>query len=115
MPRLHSIIWVVTAGLAQKPTVKCVELFAGVARIKGSFNGHGLPAVALDISQRPRKENLLTCAGWLNAVAAVLRLEPGGLFWCGTPCSTWAACLALRRVCLQHMSCMLGEMRHGLR
>ena len=82
LPRLHSIIWVVTAGLAQKATVKCVELFAGVASIKGSFNGHGLPAAALDISRRPRKGGSMQWPqsyGWnLGGSSGAARPAPPG-------------------------------------
>lgn len=91
-------------GLVPKGKVWCVELFAGVARIKGAFTAHGWGAVALDITRRPRKDNLLTCVGWLSAVVAVLRLEPGGLLWCGTPCSTWVANLAVALPLVPSMS-----------
>jgi hypothetical protein len=97
--RLHSVAWVHKKGLDQGPRLQCVELFAGVARITQAFKDAGFPAQELEISRRPVSDNLLTCAGWFRAISMVVRVDPGGLVWCGTPCSSWArgvACQGLQ-------------------
>ena len=65
-----------------------VEGFAGSARIAGAALQKGLRAVALD-REFAGHMDILTDAGWLVWLTALLRLRRGGLLWLAPQCSTW--------------------------
>ena len=75
-----------------------VELWCGVGSIVRAAKEAGLAAEGFDLQRVPGETDLqsgalcedITCkAGFLRALALVLRVRPGGLVWMAPDCSSW--------------------------
>ena len=65
-----------------------VELFSGSETLTKASRHAGWRTAPFDILRNPR-EDLTTEAGFLIALALVMRLRKGGLLWMGVKCSSW--------------------------
>ena len=65
-----------------------VELFAGEAAVSRGMRGFGYRGWTMDL-RISLDHDLLSPAGFLQLLACLARLRPGGVFWAAPPCSTW--------------------------
>ena len=88
------------AAVALSPVhrpLSVVELWAGVGAVANAAASQGLPSKAMDIERvpgmtdgnGPESENILSRAGFMNSLKAVLAIQPGGLLWMAPVCSSW--------------------------
>ncbi len=81
--------WMDEAPGAEQLPLDCVEVFAGAQAITQAVLQFQGTAFAMDLNMGPTCD-VLTPAGLIRLLFAVLRLRPGGLLWGAPPCSTWA-------------------------
>jgi len=75
----------------------CVEFFCGIGVVWGAFFADGLAACGFDVNRLrgvtdvagPGSEDITTEAGFLNAVALVLRIQVGGLATFAPMCGSY--------------------------
>jgi hypothetical protein len=65
-----------------------VELFAGEAAVSYGMRALGYRGWTMDL-RISLDHDLLSAAGFLQLLACLARLRPGGVFWSAPPCSTW--------------------------
>ena len=65
-----------------------VELFAGEAAVSYGMRALGYRGWTMDL-RISLDHDLLSAAGFLQLLACLARLRPGGVFWAAPPCSTW--------------------------
>jgi hypothetical protein len=65
-----------------------VELFAGEAAVSHGMRAFGFRGWSMDL-RISLDHDLLSPAGFLQLLACLARLRPGGVFWAAPPCSTW--------------------------
>ena len=65
-----------------------VELFAGEAAVSRGMRGFGYRGWTMDL-RISLDHDLLSPAGFLQLLACLAQLRPGGVFWAAPPCSTW--------------------------
>ena len=64
------------------PWLDVVEAFSGVAAITRGARMNGMRAVTYELCQDYRYENILEDSGFLTLLILLLRVRPGGGFWC---------------------------------
>ncbi len=65
-----------------------VELFAWEAAVSYGMRALGYRGWTMDL-RISLDHDLLSAAGFLQLLACLARLRPGGVFWAAPPCSTW--------------------------
>ena len=65
-----------------------VELFAGEAAVSKGMRAFGYCGYTMDL-RISLDHDLLSPAGFVQLLANLSRLRPGGVFWAAPPCSTW--------------------------
>ena len=85
----HMLLFYMKQGVQTSKDIDCIDFFAGVGRIKDSFQKKGYAAVAYEINNDSQTQDFLSVEGWITAFTWVLRLTEEGMTHWGTVCSTW--------------------------
>ena len=81
---------VLSAGIVDNQSaLHCVEFFAGQGAVSRALQDRGWATAQFERDGDPLTQDMLTIAGFVNAIALILRLQPGGLVWFGIVCSSW--------------------------
>ena len=105
----------VIANAVEAPSVLCVEYFAGVGAIAQGFVDAGFAALTydkfhLEPDDADAQQDLNNRSGWMTALCCVMNLDPGGLCWLGTVCSSWV--VVSRGSTGRSPAFVLGDQRH---
>lgn len=81
---------VLCAGIVDNQSaLQCVEFFAGQGAVSLALQDRGWATAQFERDGGPSTQDMLTIDGFVNAIALILRLQPGGLVWFGIVCSSW--------------------------
>ena len=101
------------ANSVEAPRVMCIEYFAGVGMIAQGFIDQGFAALTYDNFHKGTlsdpTQDLNSNEGFIAALCWLLHMEPGGLVWLGTVCSSWI--LMAMGSTGRSISCVLGSQR----
>ena len=78
------------ASFGSREDLRCIDGFAGAARIFSAFSAAGLPSAAYDLDNDPVLQNILSAPGFITLVQWCRRLKAFESFssW-GVLCSSW--------------------------
>ena len=105
----------VIANAVEAPSVLCVKYFAGVGAIAQGFVDAGFAALTYDKfhlgpADEDAQQDLNDRSGWMTALCWIMNLDPGGLCWLGTVCSSWV--VVSRGSTGRSPAFVLGDQRH---